>query len=216
MIKITKTINKYYCLQNLASEEKITVPDSVMIRNPKQLKEALKAIGGTPAIMKILAANYKLGAMLIENEISASSFLDVNVAMGGIGQIGQGILIEKYYKESDGKAINLLMLEDKVISSYYSIKSFDFKQATKLFNKEEKGQIVPQENIKHLASLATKKLGTSFSQVSIIETHEGPKIFEIDIMPEIDTFSKFSNTPIAKEIINFAILKHKEKLNIYE
>lgn len=200
---ISRSVNKFYCLQTIARNSDVQVPASVFIRKSDQMKEALHTLGGPPVLMKVLSANYKLGAMLIENITSASSFLDINLAMGGMGEIGQSIMLERYHREADGKAYNLLMLQDELLGAFYHVKRFDFKQAAKQSTSADKGFIEPSKEYISIAQKTLNALGLDFALVSMIDTDEGPKVFEVSVMPEIEIFEANKELDIPNTILAY-------------
>lgn len=209
---ISSAFKRYEYLQILSASNKVQTPRSVLIRKSNQIKEALKFVDGPPAMLKLISSDNKLGAMMIENVASAESFLDVNSIMGGVGQIGQSIIIEEFIKESQGKSIHLLVLKDQVIGCYYKIKAFNLKQSSGLFNKQNQGYMEPSYDMCEMATFALEVMGLDFAVVSFVESLEGPKIFKVDFNPQIEIFDKDSNAQVSAKIL--ASINNSVKRNI--
>lgn len=205
-------INRYEYLQTLSCHAKILIPRSVLIRKSNQVKNALKYVNGPPAIVKVLSSQNNLGAILIDSAASAESFVDLNFMMGGLGQICQNIVIEEYIKEAEGKSTYVLILNNQVIGSYYKIKALSVKSFTAATTKPSEGIIVPDKSIIEMALAAVKVLNLDFAEVRFIESIDGPKLFEININPEIEIYEKDPNTQVPASILahitNLLKVKH--------
>lgn len=209
---ITNAFKRYEYLQILSTSDKIQTPRSVLIRKSNQIKAALKLVNGPPAMLKLISSNNKLGAMMIESVASAESFLDVNSIMGGLGQIGQSIIIEEFVKESKGRSIHLLTLKDQVIGCHYKIKAFNLKQSSGLFNKQNQGYMEPPQDMCDMAIAALEVLDLDFAVVSFVESLEGPKIFQVDFNPQIEIFDKDPNVQVSAKIL--ASINNSVKRNV--
>ncbi|MEW5820047.1 MAG: hypothetical protein AB1782_07625 [Cyanobacteriota bacterium] len=210
-LAINSMLKRYEYLQLLAVHPNINTTKSILIRKSEQIKDAIPQVKGPPAMLKMMSDGSKLGAMLIDKLSTAESFIDVNSIMGGAGQIGQSIIIEEFIKEANGKSINVIVLNNKVIGCYFKIKAFNLKQSATLLVRETQGFIKPSNEIETMAILATQQLNLDFAKVSFLESIDGPKIFEVSFNPQIDIFEKEPSFQIPAKILAHSISCIKER-----
>ena len=209
---INNSLKRYEYLQILSSHPEISVPKSVMARKSNQIKDAIQKVGGPPAMLKVLSSSNNLGAMMINDVKTAESFLDVNSIMGGIGQIGQSIVIEEFIKESEGKAINVLVLNGEILGAHYKVKAFNFKQSTSLINKSTEGFMVPDLKVAKMAVESADVLGLDFAMISLLESFDGPKVFEVSFNPKVEIFDKAPEVQIHAKILSY--ITNKVRKNV--
>jgi ribosomal protein S6--L-glutamate ligase len=212
-LSITNILNRFEYLQILASHEMLSTPKSVLIRKSSQIKSAMERVNGPPAVLKVMSSNNKLGAMLIDKVSTAESFLDVNSIMGGMGQLGQDIIIEEYIKEAEGKAIHLLVVNKEVAGAFYTLKAFTPKQASMFQQKPAKGLITPELTISQMATYTTRVLNLDFALISFLDSIDGPRIYKINITPEIDIFEKVPGAEVPAKIIAYAADRCQAKIS---
>lgn len=201
---IRGVLNRYQYLQFLSACEGVSVPRSCLLRKSNQIKEAIQRLEGPPVMMKVISSSNKLGAMLIDNASTAESYLDVNSLMGGVGQIGQNIIVEEFIKASNNKAVNVLVLNDEVVASYFHLKAFNIKQSAKMITQKAEGFIDASSEMEEMAVQATRQLGLDFALISFLESIDGPKIFEVDYNPKIDIFDKHPAAQVPAKILAYA------------
>ncbi len=212
-IAIMNVLNRYEYLQILASHSNLMTPKSVLIRKSNQIKSAMDKVNGPPAVLKVMSSNNKLGALLIDKLSTAESYLDVNFVMGGMGQLGQNIIIEEYIKEASGKSIHILILNNEVIGSLYKIKAFGPKQTALIHEKPAKGLTMPDSVMSEMALYATTVLNLNFAMVGFLESIDGPKIYEIDVNPEIEIFEKEGGIQVPAGVLAYALQCNREKVS---
>lgn len=201
---IRSLLNRYQYLQFLSSCDGIEVPRSCLLRKSDQIKGAIQRVKGPPVMMKVISSSNKLGAMLIDNASTAESYLDVNSLMGGVGQIGQHIIIEEFIKEANNRAINVLVLNDEVVASYYHLKAFNVKQSAKMITQKSEGFIDITRPMEEMAIAASRYLELDYGLISFLESFDGPKIFEVEYNPKVDIFDKHPDAQIPAKILAYA------------
>lgn len=209
---INNLLKRYEYLQILASHPEIQTTKAILIRKASQIKDAIQSVDGPPAMLKLISSNNKLGALLIDKISTAESYLDVNSIMGGIGQVGQSIIIEEFIKESNGRTINVLVLNSEVIGCYYKVKAFSLKQSASLITKETEGFTVPDKEIEQMAVTAANQLNLDFALISFLESVDGPKIFEVNFNPQIEIFDKNPAFQIAAKVLAHVTSRLKENV----
>lgn len=211
---IQNVLNRFEYLQFLSGQWGIKTPKSVLIRKSNQIKTALTYINGPPSIIKIISEGNKLGAMLVEKTSTLESLFDVSMVMGGIGQIGQNIILEEFIKEANGKSMHLLVLNNEVLGSYYRHKSFQSKQAITNINKPALELTTAPKEFEEMALKAVNMLKLDFALVGILESYDGPKLFEIDINPDIDVFERDSEIQVIPRMLTYCVSKYQEATSI--
>lgn len=194
---IADSRDKLRCLQLLAAKN-FSIPISVLSRSARGKRLALRQVGGTPAVVKLLQGTQGVGVMIAESNASANSILDTMWGME------RDVLIQQYIAESGGNDIRAFVIGDKVVAAMR-------RQATAgefRSNIHRGGEGVPvtlKDSHKRLAIRAAKAVGLSIAGVDILESISGPKIIEINSSPGFEGIEKVTGQNIAKLILQYAL-----------
>lgn len=196
---ILRAKNKLQTLQ-LLSHYKIPVVKTVVVHDPEYLDEAVKYLGTFPVIMKTVFGSFGDGVTIVESKRAAKSTYGI-IAENYSSK--NGILIQQYIGESQGKDIRIFVVGGKMVASMQrTAHEEDFRS-----NVGQGGHGLPYEPSKeevHLAIRATKALGLEVSGVDIIQTKDGPAIMEVNSNPGFGELEEVTGVNVAEAIIKYA------------
>ena len=174
----------------------IEVPGTVLTRNPENIGDAVKMVGGVPVILKPLYGAQGLGVMLAESVESVESII------GTLWGLEQNILIQQYISESKGKDIRAFVIGGKVVAAMRRIAEPDkFRANIHRGGRGEKIELSISE--KKIAVNAAKILGLDIAGVDMLETSKGPLIMEVNSSPGFEALEKVTGEDIADKIIEY-------------
>jgi ribosomal protein S6--L-glutamate ligase len=182
----------------LLSRLDIDIPKSMIIRRSAELDNALDLVGGVPCVLKLLQGTQGVGVMLVESKEAIESVLQA------FWSLGHTLMLQEFIKESKGKDVRALVIGDKVVAAMRreatlgefrsNIHRGGLGRSIKLSAEEER--VVVQ---------ATKAMGLGIAGVDYLESHQGPKVLEVNSSPGFEGLEQATRADIAGAIIDFAI-----------
>jgi ribosomal protein S6--L-glutamate ligase len=185
---IAKSRDKLACLQ-LLSRHDIAIPPTAFARRREDVRSAIRKVGGTPVILKILEGTQGTGVMLAESVKSAESVLDA------LHSLRQNILIQAFIEV--GQRVVATMSRQATEGEFRS-------------NLHRGGTARAAELDPELAAAAVhaaQVLGLNIAGVDMIPSREGPMVLEVNSSPGLEGIEKATGVDVAGAIIDF-VLEH--------
>jgi ribosomal protein S6--L-glutamate ligase len=190
--------DKLEALQVL-TEHRIAVPETVMVRRPRDLRVALDSIGGVPAILKLLQGTQGIGVMIVDSVQAAESVLDA------FWSLGQNILLQKYYSVSReaGDLRAFVVGGDVVALMRRKTASGEFRSN---IHRGAVGIPVhrPDPEVLRVARAATAAVGLEVAGVDLLESEDGPLVLELNPTPGLEGIEKATGEDIAGRVLERA------------
>ena len=108
---IARARDKLRALQTLSAHD-VGIPRTVMVREPKAVRAAVDAVGGTPVIIKLLQGTQGVGVMIAESPESVESTLDT------LWGLGQNIILQEFIAESRGRDLRALVVGGELVAAH--------------------------------------------------------------------------------------------------
>lgn len=196
-LAIARAKDKLGCLQLLASKG-LPVPPTILTRYPRKLNDALRHLGGTPVVLKLLRGAQGTGVVLAESATSVESVLDA------IWSLGEDILIQKFIRESKGRDTRILTIGGEVVGAMRrTAREGEFR--SNIHRGGTGTMIEPSPTLARLAIEATKVLGLDVAGVDLLESDEGPLLVEVNASPGFQGLEEATSLDIATRIVDFAV-----------
>jgi ribosomal protein S6--L-glutamate ligase len=194
---IARSRDKLRCFQLLTRKD-INIPRTVMARDPHQIPAALEAVGGPPVVLKLIRGTQGIGVILAETEQAVQSVMDT------LWSLGQTILIQEFISESEGKDIRALVVGNRVVTAMRRQARFgEFR--SNLHRGGGAAVVDLDEDYRRAAIQATQVMGLRVAGVDLLESHEGPKVMEINSSPGFEGLEKATRLDIARIILEYAV-----------
>jgi len=194
---IARSRDKLRCFQ-LLTRKNIDIPRTVMAREPHQIGPALEAVGGPPVILKLLRGTQGIGVILAETEQAVQSVLDT------LWSLGQTILIQEFVAESEGKDIRALVVGNRVVTAMR--RQARFGEFRSNIHRGAGGVVVDlDEEYRRVAVQASQVMGLQVAGVDLLESHQGPKVMEINSSVGFEGLEKATGLDIARLILEYAV-----------
>jgi ribosomal protein S6--L-glutamate ligase len=194
---IARSRDKLRCFQLLTRKD-INIPRTVMAREPHQISAALEAVGGPPVVLKLIRGTQGIGVILAETEQAVQSVMDT------LWSLGQTILIQEFISESEGKDIRALVVGNRVVTAMRRQARFgEFR--SNLHRGGGAAVVDLDEDFRKAAIQATQVMGLQVAGVDLLESHEGPKVMEINSSPGFEGLEKATRLDIARIILEYAV-----------
>jgi ribosomal protein S6--L-glutamate ligase len=182
----------------LLSRKDIDIPRTVVAREPHQIGAALEAVGGPPVVLKLIRGTQGIGVILAETEQAVLSVLDT------LWSLGQTILIQEFVAESEGRDIRALVVGNRVVTAMR--RQARFGEFRSNLHRGGGGVVVDlDERTRRTAVQATQVMGLQVAGVDLLESHEGPKVMEVNSSPGFEGLEEATGLGIAEIIVNYAV-----------
>jgi ribosomal protein S6--L-glutamate ligase len=187
--------DKRTCMQYLCAEQ-ILVPDSVITNNPSDLRAAIRMVGPTPVIIKLLSSTQGLGVVLGETENSAESIMEAFL------KTGEKVILQKFIREVNGSDIRAFIVDQKVVATMERVAPpGEFR--SNLHRGAEARQVYLTEEECAVALRAAEVMGLKVAGVDLLRSEQGPMILEVNASPGLEGIEGTSGKDIAGKIIKY-------------
>jgi ribosomal protein S6--L-glutamate ligase len=181
----------------LMMRHNVDMPRTVFARSPKNLDRMLKAVGGTPCIVKLTEGTQGVGVMIAESRESLEAMLETFFSMG------QNIIIQEFIKESRGRDVRAFVVGNRVVGAMRrEARVGEFRSN---IHRGGSGRPVElSEEYEKVALLATRIMGLQVAGVDMLESKSGPKVMEVNSSPGFEGLEKATNLDIARVVVEYA------------
>ena len=192
--------DKLYSHQILA-QSNLDIPNTMLLKHPIDVDFVQKNIG-FPAIIKTISGSYGRGVFLAETKKQLKQLL----TMAELTKPGYNIIIQEFIKDTWGKDLRVLVVNNKVVGCMMrQSKDDDFRA-----NLTRGGEGFPyevNEKIEWLSIESSKALDLDISGVDLLFDGDGYKICEVNSNPGFEGMENFTKKNIAEEIVQFIKMK---------
>ena len=196
-VGIMRARDKLRSLQVL-SRSRVDMPKTAFIQTINDLDAAIDQVGGLPCVVKLLQGTQGIGVMLAESRSALESMLQAFWSLGHL------VLLQEFIKESKGKDVRAFVVGDRVVAAMRreaplgefrsNIHRGGLGRGVKLSADDEETVIE-----------AAQAIGLHVAGVDFLESHQGPKIIEVNASPGFQGLERATNADIAGEVVRFAL-----------
>jgi ribosomal protein S6--L-glutamate ligase len=198
-LAIAKSRDKLRSLQ-LLSRHDIGIPPTAFARRREDVRSAIRKVGGTPVILKLLEGTQGTGVILAESVKSAESVLDA------MHSLGQNILIQAFVAESQGTDYRAIVVGRKVVAAMArQAVEGDFR--SNLHRGGSARGVVLEPQFAETAVHAAEVLGLNLAGIDMIASREGPMVLEVNSTPGLEGIETATGIDVAGAMIDF-VLEH--------
>jgi ribosomal protein S6--L-glutamate ligase len=194
---IARARDKLRALQLLARFG-VDIPRTAMCRFREEVPQAVEQVGGLPCIIKLIQGTQGVGVMI------ASSMEEVRGMLDTFWDLGQGILLQEFVRESKGRDVRALVIGDRVVAAMRrQARTGEFRSN---IHRGGKGSAVtlPRE-FAEAAVKATRVIGLEVAGVDMLEARTGPKIMEVNSSPGFEGLERATGLDIARLYVEHAL-----------
>jgi ribosomal protein S6--L-glutamate ligase len=196
-LAIAKSRDKLRALQ-LLSRHDIGIPPTAFARRREDVRSAIRKVGGTPVILKVLEGTQGTGVMLAESVKSAESVLDA------MHSLGQNILIQAFVAESQGVDYRAIVVGSKVVAAMVR-QAGEGEFRSNLHRGGTARGVVLEPQFEETAVHAAQVLGLNIAGVDMIAAREGPMVLEVNSSPGLGGIEAATGIDVAGAMIDFVL-----------
>ena len=192
---ISNSRDKLRSLQIL-SRHHIGIPQTIFVRDKKDVLPAIARVGGAPVIIKLLEGTQGIGVLLAETVKSAEAIIEL------LQSQKQNILIQKFVAESKGRDVRAFVVGDQVVGAMRRV-----AQGQEFRSNVHRGGMTEPVNLdevyRETAVRAAQIMGLRVAGVDLLESKSGPQVVEVNSSPGLEGIERCTQLDIAGSIIDY-------------
>jgi gamma-F420-2:alpha-L-glutamate ligase len=192
--------------QQVLGQSSLPVPKTLLVKHPIDV-DFVETNIGYPAIIKTLSGSFGAGVFLAETKKQLIQLLK----MAEITKPSYNIIIQEFIKDSFGKDLRVLVVNNKVVGCMMRQSTDDDFRA----NITRGGVAIPyqiDDEIEWLGGESARLLNLDIAGVDLLFDGDGYRICEVNSSPGFEGMDKYTKTNIAEQIVTY--VKHKIGYNV--
>jgi ribosomal protein S6--L-glutamate ligase len=166
---VRRTVNRYRMTQYLRAAN-VPMPATYVTESLDEAAQAVQEWG--TAILKPIFTSKGRGMLKLESES------DVNGKLRRWQEAGSGPFYLQRFVDAPGQDLAVAVLAGRVIGAYYRVaRGGEWKTTTAAGGHYEPAAVTPQ--LEEISLTATEALGLTYTTVDIVESAEGPLVYEV-------------------------------------
>ncbi len=190
---IARSRDKLQSLQ-LMSQVGLPIPRTAVVARPEALFSAIEAIGGLPAVVKLISGTQGRGVFL------AHQFATVAAILQKVAELNRQAIVQEFIAEADGRDMRLIVVGDRCVAAMQrQAPAGEFR--ANLHRGGSASAFVPEPAIVAMAVAAARIHGLAVAGVDLVFSHRGPLLLEVNSSPGLEGIEKATGIDVAGEII---------------
>lgn len=193
-IAISRSRDKLRSHQILAKHG-VNMPRTLFAAKVEDVDDIIKAVGGTPLIIKMIEGTQGVGVVLAETHKAAKSVLE---AFYGLKV---NLLLQEFIEEAGGADIRAFVVDGKVVAAMKRQGAEgDFRS-----NIHRGGSAIPiklSRAERELALKAARVMGLTVAGVDMLQSSRGPLIMEVNSSPGLEGIETTTGVNVAAKIMD--------------
>ncbi len=194
-IGVSNSRDKLRCMQILARHH-IGIPATTFVKDRADVLPAIKRVGGSPVIIKLLEGTQGVGVILAETEKTAESIIET------LQSTLQNVLLQKFVAESKGRDVRALVVGDQVVAAMRRVaQGSEFRSNVHRGGRTEVVEL--DDQYRETAVRAAQIMGLRVAGVDMLEGADGPQLMEVNSSPGLEGIETATNLDVAGAIIDY-------------
>ncbi|MCP5095638.1 MAG: RimK family alpha-L-glutamate ligase [Chloroflexi bacterium] len=182
----------------------IPIPKTAVISKPESLALAIRSVGGTPAIIKLIQGTQGRGVILARNLATAEAVVNK------LKEVKRQVLVQEFLAEAEGKDTRVIVVGGKCIAAMERhAPQGDFRSNLHLGGTAVPIQLNPATT--QLAIAAAKAHNLAVAGVDIVNSNNGTLVLEVNSSPGLEGIEKVTKINIAAAIFHYLEKKYAQK-----
>jgi len=195
---IARSRDKLHSLQ-LMAQAGLPIPRTAVVAKPEALFAAVEAVGGLPAVVKLIHGTQGRGVVLAHHLATVSALLQ------RVEELNRQAIVQEFIAESNGRDLRLIIVGDRCVAAMERrAPSGEFR--ANLHRGGTAVPITPDINTIRLATAAARVHGLAVAGVDLIQSGRGPLLLEVNSSPGLEGIERVTSVDVAG-----AIVEHLER-----
>ena len=192
---IASSRDKLRALQILSRHD-IGIPQTLFVRDRKDVLPAIERLGGAPVVIKVLEGTQGVGVILAETNKVAEAIIET------LQGAKQNVLVQRFVAESRGRDIRAFVVGDRVVAAIRRVaQGKEFRSNIHRGGTAER--VTLDERYEETAVRAAQILGLRVAGVDMLESDEGPQVMEVNSSPGLEGIETGTGLDVAGSIVDY-------------
>ncbi len=180
----------------LMSQAGLPIPRTAIVAQPEALFSAIEAIGGLPAVVKLISGTQGRGVFL------AHHFTTVAAILRKVTELNRQAIVQEFIAEADGRDMRLIVVGGRCVAAMQRQAPFGEFRAN-LHRGGSASAVTPEPATVALAVAAARTHGLAVAGVDLVSSRRGPLLLEVNSSPGLEGIEKATGIDIASEIVRY-------------
>lgn len=192
---IARSRDKLHSLQVMA-QAGLPIPRTAVIARPEALIAAVEAVGGLPAVVKLIRGTQGRGVLLAHHMATIAAMLQ------RAEELNQQAVIQEYIAEAGGRDVRVIVVGNRPVAAMERIAPpGDFR--ANLHQGGSAAAVTLDRATAALAVAAARAHGLAVAGVDLLLSRRGPLLLEVNSSPGLEGIEKATGVNIAEAIVAF-------------
>ncbi len=182
----------------LLSKEGIPVPKSIIMFSSDEIGN-VEALLGSPIVIKPVEGSWGRFVSLVGDLEELKLLLRHRDALNN--PLHHVHIIQEYVNKPN-RDIRAMVIEDRVVGAIYRYATSD-DWRTNMARGGKAEALKVDEELERICVKAAKAIGAYYAGVDVVESEDGYKVLEVNVVPEFKNVQRVTGINIAREIVEF-------------
>lgn len=187
--------DKLQSLQVMA-QAGLPIPRTAVVARPEALYAAVEAVGGLPAVVKLIHGTQGRGVFLAHHLATVSALLQ------RVAELNRQAIVQEFVAEAGGRDMRLIVVGRQCVAAMErQAPTGEFR--ANLHRGGTASAFRPDAATAELAVAAARAHGLGVAGVDLVPSHRGPLVLEVNSSPGLEGIEKVTGVDVAGEIIAY-------------
>jgi ribosomal protein S6--L-glutamate ligase len=174
----------------------LPIPRPAVIARPEALYEAVRAVGGLPAIVKLIRGAHGRGVFL------AHHFATISAILQRLEALNREAIVQEFIAEAEGCDLRAIVVGDRCVAAMQR-RAPDGEFRANLHQGGTATAVDLDAATSRLAVAAARTHGLAVAGVDLIPSRRGPLFLEVNSSPGLEGIEKTTSVDVAGAIIAY-------------
>lgn len=178
------------------SQAGLPIPRTAVVAQPEALYAAVEAVGGLPAVVKLIHGTQGRGVFLAHQLATVSAMLQ------RVAELNRQAIVQEFIAEAAGRDIRLIVVGRRSVAAMERQAPHGEFRAN-LHRGGTASPFEPDAAMIALAVAAAQAHGLAVAGVDLVPSQRGPLLLEVNSSPGLEGIEKATGVDVAGEIIEY-------------
>lgn len=185
--------NKLRAIQALSAAG-VPVPPTVMASSARDFRALARRVGGPPVLIRLLVPGERGGVMVCETRQSMEAALEAVLA------IGHDLLVQRWVRRREERDLRALVVGGRAVA-WVQRRARPGRLVQTLARGAQLEPVRVPAALDALAARAARVLGLEVAAVDLIETDDGPSVFDVHSSPGLGALEAATGKDLALAVV---------------
>lgn len=191
--------DKLHSLQ-VMTQAGLPIPRTAVVARPEALYAAVEAVGGLPAVVKLIHGTQGRGVFLAHQLATVSALLQ------RVAELNRQAIVQEFIAEAGGRDLRLIIVGKRCVAAMER-RAPPGEFRANLHRGGTGTSFSPDAATAALAVAAAQAHGLAVAGVDLVPSRRGPLVLEVNSSPGLEGIEKVTGVDVAGHIIDYVEYK---------